>query len=732
MKKLRDPKYQTFKHSHDFDENGIIYFIGTNGKTSSEWVNPAQYGLVTVTSSDGRNLPYGRVEDILSRDSSALNCHTNDDKRSWFSIDLGMYVIPTAYTLRHARGYGRSALRNWHFQMSRDGVTWTTLFTHTHDMSLNDPGSTSTWPLEVSSDEYQGWRHVRIQQAGKNASGQTHYLSLSGFEIYGQVTGICEDLGKAAKEAEAHLRKQRRVLKTQILKHMTVGARVVRGIDWKWRDQDGNPPGEGTITGELHSGWIDVTWDHGGSNSYRMGAEGKYDLKLAPGFDIEGAATTSKATSSNKSKDSKDKQSVLTSRKSSSTPSLPEATDVKTSVASTEQAASADNLAAKQAAETIAESVLSVARNEALVAVTSESQAANNDSELSVVVHPLRDPHHDLSTINNSSDLATIVESLTLNDSKPHRKQNQHDDANNSDIQKTSTVNSNSNSNLLSFSNRSSQVVAAAAQSFVEAVEALDKIREGSDTLRNNTNNFISAELLQSALTIGQRREPTAFHPISSSTGVRISVSSNSETEEDKPVRRKAQNSDSKITGAGGGGGGGSSDKDEAVTNSNNAKNNAIVVTNQMSVSVPNLTSTESNSQIEPTSTSSLLETFAALARRRTLGSVSTTNSSNTNSNNSGTITNSNAQNNQNSGSLFPRGPNSVSSLFRLALSSNFPGGLLSTAQSYPSLSSSNNATSQPGGIPTTAGTVQGLSQALTMSLTSTSSDSEQVSLEDF
>lgn len=32
----------------------------------------------------------------------------------------------------------------------------------------------------------------------------------------------------------------------------------------------------------------------------------------------------------------------------------------------------------------------------------------------------------------------------------------------------------------------------------------------------------------------------------------------------------------------------------------------------------------------------------------------------------------------------------------------------------------------------TTAGAVQGLSQALTMSLTSTSSDSEQVSLEDF
>ncbi|MCL4123041.1 UNVERIFIED_CONTAM: hypothetical protein GTU68_018940, partial [Idotea baltica] len=53
---------------------------------------------------------------------------------------------------------------------------------------------------------------------------------------------------------------------------MVVGARVVRGLDWKWRDQDGIPPGAGTITGELHNGWIDVTWDHGPSNSYRMGA----------------------------------------------------------------------------------------------------------------------------------------------------------------------------------------------------------------------------------------------------------------------------------------------------------------------------------------------------------------------------------------------------------------------------------------------------------------------------
>ncbi|XP_029900687.1 E3 ubiquitin-protein ligase HECTD1 [Myripristis murdjan] len=260
VRKLREGQTFTFRHQHDFDENGIVYWVGTNAKTAYEWVNPAAYGLVVVTSSEGRNLPYGRLEDILSRDSSALNCHTNDDKNAWFAVDLGLWVIPSAYTLRHARGYGRSALRNWVFQVSKDGQNWTTLYTHVDDCSLNEPGSTATWPLDPSREEKQGWRHIRIKQMGKNASGQTHYLSLSGLELYGTVTAVCEDqLGKAVKEAEANLRRQRRLFRSQVMKYIVPGARVVRGIDWKWRDQDGNPAGEGTVTGEAHNvscGWM--------------------------------------------------------------------------------------------------------------------------------------------------------------------------------------------------------------------------------------------------------------------------------------------------------------------------------------------------------------------------------------------------------------------------------------------------------------------------------------------
>ena len=46
--------------------------------------------------------------------------------------------------------------------------------------------------------------------------------------------------------------------------------------------QDGPAPGLGHVIGELgEDGWIRVQWDTGSANSYRMGKEGKYDLKLA-------------------------------------------------------------------------------------------------------------------------------------------------------------------------------------------------------------------------------------------------------------------------------------------------------------------------------------------------------------------------------------------------------------------------------------------------------------------
>ncbi|PVD26171.1 hypothetical protein C0Q70_13840 [Pomacea canaliculata] len=615
-----------FTHQTDFDENGLLYWVGTNGKLVSEWVNPAQYGLVVVTSSEGRSLPYGKLEDILSRESAALNCHTNDDKKAWFAIDLGVWLIPTCYTLRHARGYGKSALRNWQFQVSKDGMTWTTLYNHENDCSLNEPGSTMTWPIETDADETQGWRHIRLQQMGKNASGQTHYLSLSGFEIYGTVTGVCDDIGKAAREAEATLRRQRRVLRTQVLKQMVPGARVVRGMDWKWRDQDGNPAGEGTVTGELRNGWVDVTWDAGGSNSYRMGAEGKFDLALAPSHDQEklrvakaegGAAVVSKHKSAASSSD-RVKVSVLTSRKSSSTPSLSDVNDTH-SVASTEQASSAENLTSsvRAMAQGVAERVAMVSLTEPdpIVTVTLNpaeertTSSATLSSEPVVVVHR----EHD----NTPPSLPTSTP-VTLAITSTHSG--------------TSASTSLSTTACASTSTNVSMTLGSRAQLGLFSAAAL-----------------LGAEGGLSSTEGGIREQ--------------IHNRQNARDRAAKATENKKSGGDNQTRGS---------------------------PTNLMSVSVPNLTTS-----MEQTVT--LLDTFAAVARRN--------------------LASSHASN-------MPRNAN-TSSLVRMALS-NSPNNLLSTAQSYPSLTNSSVPTSNTLTTTQTMANVTSLlSQALTRSLPSTSSESD-------
>ena len=274
------------EYEHDFDKNGMVYWIGTNAYTCSEWVNPAEFGVVHVSCSDGKKLPYGKLYQILSRDQT-LNVHSSDDRHAWFAFDFGVHFLPSAYTLRHARGYGKSALRYWAVQFSYDGINWVDFKTHINDSALSEPGSTYTWTLDLPSgtDTEKGFRHMRIMQGGKNSSNQTCYISISGLELYGTVLRGCEDeVGRAAREVEAINRRQRKKVKSQV-RHLLKGAQVVRGPDWKWRDQDGGVGSVGTITGNLHDGWVDVRWDNEQTNSYRMGAEAKYDLQLSPEYE---------------------------------------------------------------------------------------------------------------------------------------------------------------------------------------------------------------------------------------------------------------------------------------------------------------------------------------------------------------------------------------------------------------------------------------------------------------
>ena len=63
------------------------------------------------------------------------------------------------------------------------------------------------------------------------------------------------------------------------------GARVIRGVDWSWEDQDGGNGRRGKVT-EIQD-WSSssprsaayIMWDTGAKNLYRVGFEGMADLK---------------------------------------------------------------------------------------------------------------------------------------------------------------------------------------------------------------------------------------------------------------------------------------------------------------------------------------------------------------------------------------------------------------------------------------------------------------------
>ncbi|CAI4227539.1 unnamed protein product [Auanema sp. JU1783] len=323
VRQIQDTKGLKFNYTSDFDEEGILYWLGTNGKTSSEWVNPASVNIVQCFCSDQRQ-PFGKPADILSRDGNPINCHTSDDKNANFLIDLGVNIYPSAYTLRHARGYGRSALRNWLLQASKDKNVWDVLVAHADDSSLSDPGSTATWPIE--DDRKKGpYRYIRISQNGKNSSGQTYYLSLSGFEIYGEIVDVVlddfvkeEDKAKSKSSASTSKKDSSSInpdekspavmqlpeglnnnkfrcgytvetigknrfgrgkqSKKELQEKDFRGVKVVRGADWRWDNQDSGFEGRIISLTDQHD-WVDVLWDNGYQNSYRFGAEGRYDVK---------------------------------------------------------------------------------------------------------------------------------------------------------------------------------------------------------------------------------------------------------------------------------------------------------------------------------------------------------------------------------------------------------------------------------------------------------------------
>jgi hypothetical protein len=146
-----------FIYEHDFDTNGVFYFLGTYGH-KRPWQNPHALGQVQCFTSSIGN---GKVEDIVGRYS--VNCRTLNEPYSFFGIDLGVgrQLAPTCYSLKN-RNSETHVLMNWHFEASNDRVDWVLLDRRIYlsesaqfnkeveaeQRLLCQKGATSTWGID--------------------------------------------------------------------------------------------------------------------------------------------------------------------------------------------------------------------------------------------------------------------------------------------------------------------------------------------------------------------------------------------------------------------------------------------------------------------------------------------------------------------------------------------------------------------------------------------------------
>eukprot|EP01083_Nonionella_stella_P145372 455347_1 len=169
---------KSFQYQSDFDENGIIYWIGTQ-KGKYNWINPMDLKEIAVTSSA---LSVGTHQSIIGREWAEM--YTPNAQNQWVCVDVKEYEVkPNYYTLRHGYSVGDAYAMNWRLEgMVRNGTEWEVLRTHCKDDSLKRAERTSSW--ELKCNKY--YSKFRVFQYDGNNRPDNH-LCLSGFEIYGTI-----------------------------------------------------------------------------------------------------------------------------------------------------------------------------------------------------------------------------------------------------------------------------------------------------------------------------------------------------------------------------------------------------------------------------------------------------------------------------------------------------------------------------------------------------------------
>lgn len=98
-------------------------------------------------------------------------------------MDFGkVEIMPTYYCLESKNGSGK--LKNWNLEGYNGAIDkWEIIKEHKDDTDLLSGEHVHLWKIDFCRSFYS---RFRIHQTGFN-SDRNHYLTLSGFEIYGEV-----------------------------------------------------------------------------------------------------------------------------------------------------------------------------------------------------------------------------------------------------------------------------------------------------------------------------------------------------------------------------------------------------------------------------------------------------------------------------------------------------------------------------------------------------------------
>lgn len=189
VKQKRKMFSRKFTYNSDFDENGVLYWLGTN-EGKDEYSNPVDIGKLEIELSHPKLFsPEMKKSDVIDRKANQ-STYWGGSTPQWFKIDLGSEhrLLAEHYTLRHGYQHANSFIQNWCLQGSNDEEDWVTL--HEGDNTPFTCGfDTKSFAVK---DGVEHFRYFRVMQRGNYSMGQgktggSAYICIAGFEIYGEL-----------------------------------------------------------------------------------------------------------------------------------------------------------------------------------------------------------------------------------------------------------------------------------------------------------------------------------------------------------------------------------------------------------------------------------------------------------------------------------------------------------------------------------------------------------------